>query len=275
MVEKRRVIVAGAGGVFGSLLVEELRDEFDVVAPPRELLDLSNLEMVFAYAKTAYAFVCAAGPFQTLDRAIVRTVVNSGAHWLDISDDERWFFGLVDDLVLARDARAAGVVVIPGLSSLPAISCALAHRLMPAKAKITLFIGNDNAKGAAAIASCATLNTPDRELLHRELGIDTTVRARFEMPGAHLAIAALRVLPLRARIRFAKLLARWIPRFGKQGGYVEVNGVRIEGGQRMAILPVVFALKHLEGKAGCMPPTGFDHEELLRFVECGGNASAF
>jgi hypothetical protein len=255
--------------------VEELRDAYDVVPATREILDLSDLNAVAAFALGAYAFVCAAGPFQTLDRAIVRTVVKAGAHWLDISDDERWFFGLVDDLVLARDARAVGVVVIPGLSSLPAISCALAHRLMPAKAKITLFIGNDNAKGAAAIASCAVLRTPDRELLHRELGIDATVRARFEMPGAHLAIAALRVLPLRARIRFAKLLARWIPRFGSQGGYVEVNGVRVEGGQRMAILPVVFALQHLEGKSGCMPPTVFDPEELIRFVECGGNASAF
>ena len=268
MAAKRRVIVAGAGGVFGSLLVEELRDEYDVVAATRELLDLSNLNMVAAFALNAYAFVCAAGPFQKFDRAIVSTVVSAGAHWLDISDDAKWFFDLVDDRALDARAWTRGVAVIPGLSSLPAISCALARRLMPAKAEITLFIGNNNAKGAAAIASCAQLNTPDRELLRRELDIDATVRARFEMPGAHLAIAAMRVLPLRARIRFAKILSRLIPRFGAKGGYVEVNGVRIDMDQRKAILPVVYALHHLDGTTGgCWPPTIFDHEELLAYVQ--------
>lgn len=253
--------------MFGSLLVEELREEYDVVAATREILDLSNHNMVAAFALNAYAFVCAAGPFQTLDPAIVRIVVTSGAHWLDISDDARWYFGLLHDPALYQLALQRKVCVVPGLSSLPAISCALARRLMPAHADITLFIGNDNPKGAAAIASCAVLNTPDREILDHELGIDATVRARFEMPGAHLAIAALRVLPLRARIRFAKLLARLIPRFGTQGGYVEVNGVRIAMTQRRAILPVVYALKHLDGKRGCFGPTGFDQEELLAFVQ--------
>ena len=268
MAAKRTVVVAGARGVFGSLLVEELREAYDVVPATREILDLSDLDAVAAFALNAYAFVCAAGPFQTLDRAMVRTVVNAGAHWLDISDDARWFFDLVDDRALDALARTRGVVVIPGLSSLPAISCALAHRVMPAeRMNITLFIGNDNNKGAAAIASCAALNTPDRELLRRELGVDAVVRPRFEMPGAQLAVAALRVFPLRARIRVAKILTRLIPRFGSRGGYVEVNGERIDGGQRMAILPVVFALQHLDGKSGCLAPTVFDPEELLAFVQ--------
>lgn len=267
MAAKRRVVVAGARGVFGSLIVEELRDAYDVVPTTREILDLSDLDAVAAFALNAYAFVCAAGPFQKFDRAIVRTVVDAGAHWLDISDDARWFFDLIDDRALDARARTRGVAVIPGLSSLPAISCALARRLMTAKAEITLFIGNDNAKGAAAIASCAVLNTPDRELLRRELDIDATVRARFEMPGAHLAVAALRVLPLRARIRVAKVLSHLIPRFGTKGGYVEVNGVRVEIDQRKAILPVVFALQHLEGKSGCLAPTVFNPEELLAFVQ--------
>jgi hypothetical protein len=262
--------------VFGSLFVDALRDAYDVVPTSRETLDLSDVDAVARFARGAFAFACTAGPFQQLDRAIVRAVVDAGAHWLDISDDERWFFDLLDDRALDALARERGVAVISGLSSLPAISCALARRVMPAaRVNITLFIGNDNAKGAAAIASCAVLNTPDRELLRRELGIEAVVRPRFEMPGAHLAIAALRVLPLRARIRFAKILSRLIPRFGSQGGYVEVNGVRVDGGQRMAILPLVFALQNLDGKSGCLSPTVFDPEELLRFVECGGKAAAF
>jgi hypothetical protein len=97
--------------------------------------------------------------------------------------------------------------------------------------------------------------------------MEATVRAKFEMPGVQVALAALRMLPPRARIRAAKILARMAPRFGKQGGYVEVNGVRIEMTQRRAILPVVYAMRQLDRMWGCFGPTSFDHEELLAFVQ--------
>lgn len=252
--------------MFGSLLVNELRDAYDVVPATRETLDLADTGAVHRTARGAYAFACAAGPFQALDRAIVRAVVEAGAHWLDIADDERWFFDLLDDRALDALARERGVCVIPGLSSLPAISGALVRRLRPARADITLFIGNDNRKGAAAIASGAALRSPDRELLRRELGIDAVARSQFELPGARLAMNALRVLPLRARLRVAKVLCRIVPRFGSEGGYLEVNGVRIPMTQRTAILPLVFALGHLEGKSGCLSPAVFDAEELLAFA---------
>jgi hypothetical protein len=254
--------------VFGSLLVQELSGAYDVVATTRDALDLSDAGAVQRFARGAYAFECAAGPFQALDRSIVRAVVAAGAHWLDIADDERWFFDLLDDRALDALARERGVAVIPGLSSLPAISGALARRVMPAEhLTITLFIGNNNRKGAAAIASGSRLHSPDRELLRRELGVDAVARARFEMPGARLAMNALRVLPLRARVRVAKLLSRLLPRFGSEGGYVEVNGVRVAMTQRTAILPLVYALKHLDGKAGCLSPSVFNPEDLL--LECG------
>ena len=268
MAAKRRVVVAGARGVFGSLLVDELRDAYDVVPAARETLDLADVDAVHRFARGAYAFACAAGPFQALDRAIVRAVVDAGAHWLDIADDERWFFDLLDDRALDALARGRGVCVIPGLSSLPAISGALARRVIPAeRMTVTLFIGNDNRKGAAAIASGSALHSPDRELLRRELGVDAVARARFEMPGARLAMSALRVLPLRARLRVAKTICRILPRFGSEGGYVDVNGVRVAMTQRTAILPLVFALQHLEGKSGCLSPSVFDAQELLAFLE--------
>jgi short subunit dehydrogenase-like uncharacterized protein len=194
--------------VFGTLLVHELRGAYDVVPATRDTLDLSDVEAVHRFARGAYAFACAAGPFQTLDRGIVRAVVDAGAHWLDIADDERWFFELVDDRALDALARERGVAVIPGLSSLPAISYALAQRVLPSRRlEITLFIGNGNPKGAAAIASGAALQSPDRELLRRQLGVDAVTRARFEMPGARLALSAMRVFPLPIRLRIAKLLS--------------------------------------------------------------------
>jgi hypothetical protein len=264
---KKRIVVAGARGVFGSLLVDELRDDFEVIATTRDTLDLNDVAAVAKAARGAFAFACCAGPFQQLDRSIVRAVVNEGAHWLDIADDAKWFFDLIDDHELDAEARKRNVVVMPGLSSLPAISCALVHKLHARRAEITLFIGNDNRKGAGAIASGAALNSPDRELLRRE-GIDATTRSKFELPGAKLAMRALSALPLKARVKLAKTLSKLIPRFGKSGGYVEVNGVRVEGGQHIAILPLVFALDHLEGLSGCLPPTRLDAEALLDFVTC-------
>lgn len=267
----KRIIVAGSRGVFGSLLVNELRLRgYDVVAPARDTLDLRDVEAVSRVTRGAFAFACAAGPFQQLDRAIVRAVVEAGAHWLDIADDERWFFDLLDDRALDALARQRGVAVISGLSTLPAISGALVRHVLPSeRVTITLFIGNDNPKGAAAIASGSALHSPDRELLRRDLGIDAHARARFEMPGARLAMFALAALPLRARLRVAKVLSRMLPRFGSRGGYVEVRGAHTERfavDQRGAILPLVFALERIDGMTGCHPPSVLDGEALLSFV---------
>jgi hypothetical protein len=204
---------------------------------------------------------------------MVREAVACGAHWLDIADDAKWFFDLVDDAALDAMARERGVVVMPGLSTLPAISCALVRRLAsPKQVSITLYIGNDNAKGAAAIASGAALQTPDRELLRRE-GIDATVRTRFEMPGVSLAMGALAKFPVPVRMRIAKVIARVAKafRFGSRGGYVEVrSGDRVErvsgADQRLAILPLVFALEQLPAP-GVYAPTVLDSEQLLEFVK--------
>jgi len=212
----------------------------------------------------------------------VRAVVESGAHWVDIADDPAWFFGLVDDRALDTLAHERGVAVIPGLSSLPAISCALVRRLHPVdKVDITLRINNRNQKGAAAIASstyssAGAFETPDRELLRRELGVEAEVHVKFEVPFASTLIRALRIVPESSRVkvsRFMSRIAKPFGRFGSSGGWVEVRGgkntVRVTGrDQRFAILPVVFALEHLDGISGCLSPThAFHPEELLQFVE--------
>lgn len=258
---KRRVVVVGARGVFGSLLVRELERDFDIVAATRNNLDF----------RAAWAVACTAGPFQQLDRAMARNAVEAGAHWLDIADDAGWFFDLLDDEALNAKAIEQGVAVIPGLSSLPAISGALARKLNAREVAITLEIGNANRKGAAAMASAAELNTPDRELLQRELGIEARVKVKFEMPLASTALRILGLLPRKARIRIAKVLSKLPLRFGTEGGAVEVRSgnrvLRATGkDQRFAILPLVYALHHLDGKRGCLSPSVFDPDELLKFL---------
>lgn len=267
--------MTGYGGVFGTLLAKELARDFEVIAATRSLLDLSDVEAVANAARNAFALCCAAGPFQSFDRRIVRATVDAGAHWLDIADDARWFFDLLDDRELDALARERGVVVMPGLSSLPAVSGALVRRFgNPKSVDITLFIGNRNRKGPAAIASGSVLETPDRELLRRELGIDAVVHTKFEAPGASAMLRLLGKLPERARTRAAKIAAALAKpfRIGTSGGYVEARaGERAEcvtgRDQRMAILPLVFALKNIDTlKPGVHSPSVLEPEDLLHFV---------
>jgi hypothetical protein len=252
---RRRVVVVGHRGVFGSLLVQELSRDFEVGG------DFEG----------AYAVACAAGPFQKLDRGMVREAVDAGAHWLDIADDAGWFFDLFDDPALDALAKQRDVAVIPGLSSLPAISGALVRKLGAKKVTITLEINNANRKGAAAMASAAQFNPPDGELHRRELGVEAETRVKFELPIAGPMLRLLGRLPMPARIRVTKLISRLPLRFGKPGGAVEVRGengvVRAEArDQRFAILPLVYALHRLDGLNGCLSPTVFATGELLRFV---------
>src|SRR5436190_9181634 len=125
-----RVIVLGASGVFGRLLAGELRGAEVVPASRATGADMRDPDSIARLARGAFAVLCAAGPFQSFDRRCVRAVVEQGAHWLDIGDDPNWFFGLIDDAELDAFARVKRVAVAPGLSSLPAISGALARRVV-------------------------------------------------------------------------------------------------------------------------------------------------
>ena len=264
MAGKRRVVVVGARGVFGSLLVRELERDFEVVAATRGHLDFRG----------AYAVACAAGPFQQLDRTMDRDAVEAGAHWLDIADDAGWFFDLLDDKALNALAIEKGVAVIPGLSSFPAVAAALVRKLgAPPKVTITLEIGNANEKGAAAMSSAANLESPNRELLKRELGVEAETRVKLEMPLAAPMLRVLGLLPPNARLQLAKLVSRLAKpfKFGSSGGGVEVRaGDRVASArgkdQRFAILPLVFAIHRLDGLKGCLSPSVFDHDELLRYL---------
>lgn len=295
MVSSRRVVVIGASGVFGRLLVAELeaRGDVEVVRAGRPLVDMRDPASVRRVTAEALAVACAAGPFQEFDPRVVHEVVRAGAHWLDIGDDPRWFFGLLDDRELEGAARDRGVVVVPGLSTFPAISGALVRRLLSSRrfppgmtAKLTLHIGNRNAKGPASIASALAsegrgLTTPDAELLHRELGITATTHVEFQLPGATAAmrlLGGIRSIETRARIgRVLSALAAPLNRLGSDRSVlrVEVDGHRDEvrgRGQRMAILPLAFALDRLLAGTidahGAMSPAGaLESERLLEFVE--------
>ncbi len=312
MAERPRILIAGGSGVFGRLLARELlkttsvdlilagRGLPAVYAACRELgtpdrtsamaLDLGDPESLTRTARGCVAVACAAGPFQELSPELPTAAVRAGAHWVDISDDVDWVVPLLDNTRLDAAARDAGTALIPGLSTVPAISGALARwgreRLQGAeRARVTLFIGNRNARGAGAIASAMSSGfgrpirvdlpfgrrfaylgrSPDTELLRRDLGLDAEFRVVLEWGPAGLFVSG--VGPLwsrlghRGRSRAAgplSSISKPFGRFGSESGCLQVElweGERrvsmaaLSADQRLAILPCAMALQRLlQGK---------------------------
>jgi hypothetical protein len=216
---------------------------------------------------------------------VVKEVVEAGAHWVDIADSSRWVLGILQDSELDERARAAGVAVGTGLSTLPALSGVLARWLIERvpqarTATVVLSIGNRNRKGSAAIASALMsgmrdpswvetplgprrsfrIDAPDEELLASE-GLRATCRVALESAIARrialLARSGTQGSDPSEVMGRSRLLARassfW--RFGGSGGcvQVEVRDARgfgaaaafVGSDQTMAILPAAIVVKRL------------------------------
>jgi Saccharopine dehydrogenase NADP binding domain len=208
--------------------------------------------------------VSCAGPFSGLGTALPESCLDSGVHYVDISDDRDWHARLRswDSRFRDRDLTAA-----VGCSSLPGISGALAvlaaERLPSVKrARITLFIGNRNPKGEAAVRSAAAQlgktfpapqgflrgmtgreivdlpppfgarsvhdwESPELDLFPLLLGArEVRVKVGFESRLANGAATALARLGPRlggALLGAFTPFARVLSRFGHSGGFVKVD----------------------------------------------------
>jgi len=171
----RPVVVFGGYGVFGAYVTRELARRGHAVtvagrdgvkaeeagralgAPHRGVAaDAANAESCrHALAGQSVAVSCA-GPFRALGEALLEACLEARCHYVDIADDREHAAR-----VRARDDRfrRAGLTAAYGCSSLPGLSGALALRARegsgtsPQRARVTLFIGNDNPKGEAAVRS--------------------------------------------------------------------------------------------------------------------------
>lgn len=176
-----RVLVIGGAGVFGGHVGRELarrgarvtiagRDGARAAAAAAALpavaagphgavgVDVTDRAAVLrALAGHAVVANCA-GPFRGLGAGLLDAALAARCHVVDIADDR----GYVGQVLARNDAfAAAGRVAVTGASSLPGISGALAVLAReaapgegpPRRARVTLFIGNDNDKGGAAIRS--------------------------------------------------------------------------------------------------------------------------
>jgi hypothetical protein len=81
-----------------------------------------------------FAVVDAAGPFQGADYEVARAAIAAGCHYLDIADGSAFVAGIG---ALDPQAKAAGVSVVSGASSVPALSSAVAQSLARGLERVT------------------------------------------------------------------------------------------------------------------------------------------
>lgn len=226
-----------------------------------------------ALAGARVAVHCA-GPFSAMSLALPQACLTAGVHHVDIADDRGWFRRLAD---LDGRFRERGLAAVAGASSLPGISGALAllaARRLPSveRARITLFIGNRNPKGEAAVRAAAgqlgrpisapqgalrgfhgrevvilpqpfgrravhDWDSPELDLFPDLLGArNVRVKVGFEARLASLAFAGLAHLGPRlgASLLTGMIpLARRLAFFGHSGGFVKVE-LWAPGGVRAA-----------------------------------------
>jgi hypothetical protein len=173
------VLVIGGYGTFGSQVTRALagrgigvivagRDARQAQGFAEELgpnhrglfLDLGQRQAILNALRHQPVVVNCAGPFRHMDATLLNACLDAGCHYVDIADD-RSYCALVrrhGERFLAKNLAA-----VYGCSSLPGISGALGLKLQhevrklggdpPSACRVTLFIGNDNPKGLAAVSS--------------------------------------------------------------------------------------------------------------------------
>jgi hypothetical protein len=88
----------------------------------------------------------AAGPFQAQGYAVARAAIEARCHYVDLADGRQFVNGIGS---LDADARAGGVTVTSGASSVPALSCAVVDRYLPRFGKLDC-VGIGISSGARA-----------------------------------------------------------------------------------------------------------------------------
>lgn len=246
--------------------------------------------------------VSCAGPFHALGLALPEACLAAGVHYIDIADDRTWFARLRG---LDGRFRDAGLAAAVGCSSLPGISGALALLAAEAvveggevrAARVTLFIGNRNPKGDAAVRAAAAqlgrtfaapqgtlrgyqgrevvrlpppfgaravydIDSPELDLFPGLIGArEVRVKVGFEARMATASIAALAHLGPRwggALTRAMLPIARPLSRFGHSGGFVQVELWGEDGGSAAASLGGA-----REGQRMAALPAAFAAEALL------------
>jgi len=150
-----RVLIIGGYGNFGSYIARSLAGEdnirlliggrsadkanvfaasLDAVHPAEgHSIDI-NGDLAPALARIAPDIVIhTTGPFQTQDHCVARACIAQGCHYLDLAD-AREFVATIDRL--DAEAKAKGVLVVSGASSVPCLTAAVIDAYLSAFARL-------------------------------------------------------------------------------------------------------------------------------------------
>ena len=172
-----RVLLIGAGGVFGSRIVRELAGDprFQLILAGRHearltalrdmlgdssvqtaTLDVAAPDLVATMAHLRPQLVIhAAGPFQTQDYRVAEACLACGSDYADLADGRDFVSGIGR---LDGRAKAAGRLLVSGASTVPAFSSAVVDALLPRfsaleKIEHAISPGNRAPRGDATVAA--------------------------------------------------------------------------------------------------------------------------
>lgn len=166
-----RVLLIGGTGVFGSRLARLLvRDGHSVTLAGRGLAAAQSLARELGCSAVQIdrngdlqalaghdVVVDAAGPFHSYGAdpyRLVRAAIMAGVHYLDLCENAAFCAGIT---ALDAEARAAGICVVSGLSSVPALSSAAVRALCeddtPRVIETAILPGNRSPRGLSVMAS--------------------------------------------------------------------------------------------------------------------------
>jgi saccharopine dehydrogenase-like NADP-dependent oxidoreductase len=174
-----RALIIGGYGVFGARAAERLARGRDVeivvagrnaaraAATAAELAARSGACVTSAVVDAARigagglaeigadVVVNASGPFQEQDYTVARAAIAARTHYVDLADAHAFVAGIG---ALDAEARAAGVLVVSGASSVPGLSGAVLDHYAPRFARLRSMTygispGNSFDPGAATVAS--------------------------------------------------------------------------------------------------------------------------
>jgi len=196
--------VLGGYGAFGSRICRLLarmedvailivgRDARQAEALARELkaehaaLDIAKPAALAALmARRPDVVVNTIGPFQTADYRVAEACIEAGIHYIDLADSHQFVAGLAR---LDGAARAKGVAVITGASTVPALSGAVVAEagLAPTSVRIGISPGNRAPRGSSLVQ--AVIGQAGRPLPLLRAGRWTTVPSWGEMQRRRIRI---------------------------------------------------------------------------------------